>query len=102
RAWKNRAPGPGPAAPPPPLAGAAAERLCDLLELLGRDRSPVIGDGQDTVSGSDLDSPALLVVADRVVDEVVHEPLDQSWVTCHDGWVKSCVDAQLAAVELRR
>jgi hypothetical protein len=70
------------------VRGEPLEGLEEALDVSRRDDRAGIGDGQDDTAGlgagRDVDAPGGLVVADGVVDQVAHKPLDEAGVTA-DG-----------------
>ncbi|MCQ0012228.1 hypothetical protein LUX73_51395 [Actinomadura madurae] len=82
-----------------------AERLEDRLHLVGGDGRAGVGDddlGPPVPSpGGDVDLAALVVVPDRVLDEVLHEPLDEHRVTPRGGRAEPPVDGHVAGPGLR-
>jgi hypothetical protein len=84
-----------------PLEGPEEE-----VDVGGRDRRAGVGDGQDgppgLEAGGDVDASGGLVVADRVVDQVADQSLDQAGVAadrCRAG-LGGYLDPEASGVEL--
>ena len=90
------------------VAGAGAvqslERLEETLDLLGWNGRAGVRDGHEgmpvTSPGGDLDVSAGGVVADRVVDQVGDQALEQSWIARGRRRVQGCANVEIETREL--
>ena len=76
------------------------ERLQQARHLLGGDRGAAVGDRQECVlvagAGRDLDVSLGDVVADRVVEEVGDQALDESRIASRRCWGERRADVEVA------
>ena len=85
-------------------AAQSLEGLEETLDLLGRDGRAGVRDRHEGVPvagpGGDLDMSAGGVVADRVVDQVGDQALEQSWIAGRRRRVERGADVEIEAREL--